>query len=117
MAGRGIVIVVQVVIPKQLLSGPDVAQGEDKRAVLDLIHFAVRITRMVQVCADPLAVNNRLAIFQTIEVGARRVIVEPVSLLGSNTRTAILGEAGAFADRGIGEHPRRMNAGGRESTG
>src|ERR1700722_859613 len=109
VAGRRIVIVVKVVIPQQFFSRSDVAQGENPGAVLDLIDLAVGIAGMVQVSAHAFTVDNGFPIFQTIKIGARRAIVEPVGFFGSDARAGIFDDSSAFANGRGGEDPNRMN--------
>ena len=110
MARRWGFIVVKVVIPKQLFSRGDVAQGKDPRALIDLFDLTVGVARMIQISAKPFAIDDGLAVLQTVEIRAGRAIVEPVGLLGSDPRASIFHNASTFADRRGGENTNRMNA-------
>ena len=66
MAGGGIFVVVEVVVPDQLFAGSDVADGEEPNAAFDLVYFAVGITGVIQKSAESFAVNNGLAVVQSI---------------------------------------------------
>ena len=70
MAGRGGFIIVEVVIPKQLFSGSDVAESKEPRAALDFVDLTVGIAGMVQKRSQPLTIDDCLTVFQTIEVCA-----------------------------------------------
>jgi len=54
---------------------------------------------MVQICAETLSIDDGLAIFEAIKVGARRSVVAAVGFLRSNAFAVILDDAGSFADR------------------
>jgi len=110
MAGRGIVIVVEVVVPQQFFSGGDVADGKNPHSGLDLVDLAVGIAGMVQVGPKPFAIDDRLAIFQSVEISARRAIVESVGFLGSDARAIIFDDASTFANWRSGKDSCGVNA-------
>src|SRR5258707_2283363 len=72
---------------------------------------------MVQVRAEALAIDDRLAVVQTIEVSARRVIVQAIGLFGRDSRAGIFDDAGTFVNRRSSEHTSGMNAGGSDNQG
>jgi hypothetical protein len=66
MAGGGVFVVVEVVVPNQLFAGSDVADGEEPDAAFDLVYFAVRITGVIQESAEAFAIDDCLAVVQPI---------------------------------------------------
>jgi hypothetical protein len=54
---------------------------------------------MVQVSAEALSIDDSLAVFEAIKVGARRSVVAAVGFFRSNAFAVILDDAGSFADR------------------
>src|SRR5579863_1244093 len=115
MAGGWVFIVVEVVIPEQLLSGGDVAEGIDPRAVFYFINLTVRVAGMIQIGAEALAIDHCLSILQTVEVGARRAIVQAVRFFRRDARPGIFYDPGAFANGRGGEYACRMNSGGTDN--
>src|SRR5437879_2790475 len=67
---------------------------------------------MIQVSAQPLAIDDCLPVLQAIEVGTVRAVVEPVGFFGSDAWTGVFDDAGTFANRRGGKHASRMNARG-----
>ena len=67
---------------------------------------------MIQVSAQAFAIDDGLAVFQSVKVGAGSAVVEPVGLLGSEAWTGILDDAGAFANGRGGKDSDCMNARG-----
>jgi hypothetical protein len=59
---------------------------------------------MVQVGAHAFAVNDSLAIVQSVEVSAARAVVKTVGFLSSQARTRVFDDASAFADGSCSEN-------------
>ena len=93
MARRGIVVVVQVVIPDKFLTGSDVADRKEPDASLDLVDFAVGIARMIQVSAHTLPVDHGLSVVQSVEICARNTVVTAVGFFGSDSFAGIFDDA------------------------
>ena len=64
---------------------------------------------MVQVGAQAFAVDDSLAIFQAIKIGAERAIVPTIGFLRGEARPRILDDASTFANWRGGEYTHRMN--------
>jgi hypothetical protein len=107
-----VIVVVEVVIPKQLLAGRDVSYGQNPHTVPDFVNFAVGIAGMVQIGAHAFAVDDGLAIFQPIKVSAGRTVVQTVGLLGSEAWTRILDNASTLANGSCGKDTHCMDARG-----
>jgi len=101
-ARGGSFVIVEVVVPDKLFAGRDVAQGKQPDPAFDLIHLAIGIAGVVQICAQALAINHRLAVFQPIKIGAGNALVTPVGLLGRNAGAGVLDDTSSLADRGRG---------------
>ena len=103
MAGRGIFVVVEVVIPHQFFSGGDVAHRKEPDAAFDLVDFTVGIAGVVQVGAQAFAVDHCLAVVESIQVSAGDAIVATVGFFGSDAVAGVFDHAGSLADgsRGV----------------
>jgi hypothetical protein len=112
VAGRRIIVVVQVVIPKQFFAGGDVADGKNPHPVLDLIHFAVGIAGMIQVGAHAFTVDDGLSVVEAIKVSAVCALIQAIGFLRGQPRTGILNNAGTFTNRRSGKNTRCMNSRG-----
>lgn len=110
MARRRRIVIVQVVIPHQLFPGSNIAPSEDPSAIADFLDLAIGIARVVQISAQPFAIDDGSAVSQTIQIRAWRAIVKTVSLFRSNARPRVLYDALSFANRRVGEHSDGMNA-------
>ena len=98
MAGRRVFVVVEIVVPDEFFTGGDVAQGEEPNASLDLVDFAVRIARMVEIRAEAFAVDHGLAVFQTIEVRAGGTVVAAVGFFRGDAFAGVFDDAGSFTN-------------------
>ena len=67
---------------------------------------------MVQVGAKAFAIDDGLAVFQPIKVGAGCTLVQPISLLGREAWTGILDDPFTFANGRGGKDSDCMNARG-----
>ena len=65
---------------------------------------------MIQVSSQSLAIDNRMAVSQTIKVGARRAIIQAVGLFRRDSRTGIFHDPCAFANWRGGEYANGMNS-------
>ena len=110
MAGRRIIVVVKVVIPHQLFTGCNVADGENPNPILNLIDFTIGIAGMIQVGAHAFTVDDRFAVIQAVEVSAAGAIVQAVGFLGSQARTGILDDPSSLADARCGEDTGCMDS-------
>ena len=109
MTRGGIVIIVEVVVPDQFLARCDVTESEKPHPPFDLIDLAVGVARMIQVRTNPVAIDDSLAVLESVKVGARGSFVAAVGFFGRNAFTEILDDASAFADRRA-----RVNANGMD---
>src|ERR1700687_1006795 len=75
VARGSIVVIVETVIPNQLLSGRDVAHGKNPAAAFDFVHFAVGLARMIQIGAEAFSVNDGFAIIKTVQIGALALLI------------------------------------------
>ena len=64
---------------------------------------------MIQVGAQALAIDDGLAVFQSVEVGARCTVVQTVGLLGSEAGTRIFDDPSTFADGRAGKDSHCMD--------
>jgi hypothetical protein len=109
VAGSGIVVVVEVIVPDEFFADCDVAQGEEPDSALDLVNLAVGFTGMVEIRTEAFAIDYGFAIVQSIKVGPGSAVITTVGFFGSNTFAGILNDAGSLADRGVGVDPNGMN--------
>ena len=109
VAGRRILVVVEVVVPDEFFSCGDVADREEPDAALDLIHLAIGIARVVQIRAQAVSVNYRLAIVEPVEVGAGDAIVTAIGFVNGDALPRVLNDASAFTNRGGGVDADGMN--------
>jgi hypothetical protein len=66
---------------------------------------------MIQVGAQTLAVDYRLSIFQTVQVGSRNAIIAAVSLLRSDALSSVFDDAGSFAYWSVGVNADGVDGG------
>ncbi len=66
MARCGIIIIVKVVIPDKLFAGCNVAERKNPDTSLDLIHFAVGIARVIEICTNSMSVDHGLAVLKSV---------------------------------------------------
>jgi hypothetical protein len=64
---------------------------------------------MIEICAEAFAVNDGLAVFEPIQISARRAIIEPIGFLRADAGTGIFHNAGAFANWRRREYTDSMN--------
>ena len=107
MARGGSLVIVKVVIPYEFLTRGDVTQREEPDPALYLIDLAVRITGMIEVSAQPVAVDDGLAVLQPVEISARHTVVAAIGFFGSNSLAFVFDDASTFTDRS-----RRVDADG-----
>jgi hypothetical protein len=98
VARSGVVVVVEVVVPDQFLTGGNVTDGEEPDAALDLVDFAVGIAGMVQIGAQTVAVDYGLAVIESIEIGAGDAVVTAVGLVDGDAFPGVLDNPSPFAD-------------------
>src|SRR5580700_187456 len=100
VAGGGVFVVVEVVVPDKLFAGSYVPDGEEPDAAFDFVDFAVGIAGVIQVGTQAVAVDHRLAVVESIQVGARDAIVAAIGFFNRDALAFILGHAGSLADGG-----------------
>lgn len=111
MAGRGFLVIVEVVIPNEFFTGGNVAERKNPDAAFDLIHLAVWIAGVIEIRAEAFTVDDGFAILQAIQVSARRTIIETVGFFGRDARSGVFHDAGALSDGRRREHAHSMNGG------
>src|SRR5439155_3077740 len=97
VARRGLIVVIQVVVPDQFFSRGNVADGEKPDAAFDLVDFAIGVAGMVQVGTEALSIDHGLTVVQSIKVSAGNAIVPSIGFFHGDALTGILDNAGSFA--------------------
>ena len=109
MAGGGSLVIVKVVIPYELLTRGDVTERKEPDSALNFVDLAIGITGMIEVSAEPMAVDDGLAIVQPIQIRAGYAVVAAIGLFGSNSLAFVFDDAGSFTDRSRRVHADGMN--------
>jgi len=100
VARGGSLVIVKVVIPHEFLARGDVTDREEPDPALDLVDLAVRIAGMIEVSAEPMAVDDGLAVLQPVQISAGHTVVAAIGLLGADSFAFILDDASSFTDGG-----------------
>jgi len=111
VAGSGLLVVVKVVIPHELLARGDVTEREKPDPALDLVDLAIRIAGMIEVSAEPMAVDDGFAVLQPVQVSAGHPVVAAIGFLGADSFAFVLDDASSFTDGGRRVHADGMNRG------
>ena len=53
---------------------------------------------MIQVCADPIAIDHGLAVFQPVKIGPRRAFIAAVGFFGADADSCVFEDADALAN-------------------
>jgi hypothetical protein len=105
------VAIEEVVVIGELFSGFNVAQGHDPDSVVDLIGFAIWITRMIHKSGHAEAVNDRVAVVHGKEVRYLGIRVHSFASLGGEPRARIFQDVSALFDGSGGVNAGAMQGG------
>jgi hypothetical protein len=109
MAGGGILVVVEVVVPNQLFAGGNVTDGEEPDAALDFIDLAVGVAGMIQIGAKALTIDDSLSIFQPVQVGSGGAVVAAIRFFLGDALAIVFNNASTLANGSRGVNADRMN--------
>ena len=99
MARGGVFVVVEVIVPNQLLSSGNIADSKNPDTSFDLVDFAIGIAGVIQKCAEAFTVDDGLSVFEAVEVRPGGAVIAAVGLFGSDALTGIFDYAGSFTNR------------------